>query len=338
MIPNKEEIKQEALRIYNDTKKFPIRNDWNVRKNNSICGSSTIQKLFGSYSSFKEECLLETNHNKSIKIINILPDTKVIYKSKNQNYKCPYCNITEYSKHSDKQGLFDSWKSVISHVSMCKFRTKQDYIICSYYGPISIEEVNTYNTIQDFKNSYPLTTLKLNSIFYELRRKNITNLSRTWDKKYCIKYIKDLAVRLQRTPILEDLIDGPSKGTFDKHFGSWNKALEYCELEINQVGFGFNTVAKDGKSYRSVKEAYFVDNYLFGKYNYEYEPKYGNGWVYDFYIKELGLYVEIDGELRPWRIQEKVLFCRQNNIKLVVIKSNDLAKTDKVLFLLRSFT
>ena len=55
---------------------------------------------------------------------------------------------------------------------------------------------------------------------------------------------------------------------------------------------------------------------IYSKYNYIYELKYTNkNWRYDFYIKELDLYIELYGKLDPIRIQEKINYHKLNNIK-----------------------
>ena len=70
---------------------------------------------------------------------------------------------------------------------------------------------------------------------------------------------------------------------------------------------------------------------LYKKYNYEYEKPYGNGWYYDFYVKELDLHIEITAGLRPDRINEKIAFNKANNINYRVINYSDIYKKDFIL-------
>lgn len=76
-------------------------------------------------------------------------------------------------------------------------------------------------------------------------------------------------------------------------------------------------------------EAYFVDNFLYKKYSYEYYTPYGNGWFYDFYIKELDLYIELDGgftgEYRK-KIEQKVEYNKIMNRKLLVVSITTIYK------------
>ena len=118
---------------------------------------------------------------------------------------------------------------------------------------------------------------------------------------------------------------GICRRSITKRFGSWNSLIEAAGFQPNvQSGLGISTVAKDNKLYRSSHEAYFVDHFLFEKEEYEYEKPYGNGWYYDFYLPKYNLYIELDGGLRPQRIQEKINFCKQNNLRLKVINSDEI--------------
>ena len=150
-----------------------------------------------------------------------------------------------------------------------------------------------------------------------------------WSKEEILSSIQSFYKENSRVPQLREFKNSnlkyPASATVQRHFGSWNKAIEAAGFEANyNEGLGIKTVGKDGVLYRSQAEAYFVDTYLYGKYNYEYELPYGNGWLYDFYIKELDLYVELTYGLKPELIKEKIEFNKVNNINCRVINSDEL--------------
>ena len=118
--------------------------------------------------------------------------------------------------------------------------------------------------------------------------------------------------------------------TVQEYFGSWNRALIASGFEPNYNStFGIPTRGKDNVLYRSQAEAHFVDNHLYRKHLYIYEPQYsGNLWYYDFYLPDLDLYIEIDGHCRPERIKEKIEYNSKNNINCLVINTEDLYKQD----------
>lgn len=135
----------------------------------------------------------------------------------------------------------------------------------------------------------------------------------------------------QRIPTTKDFAkdsDYPSYKTVQNHFKYWNAAIEAAGFEPNiQSGFGTNTYGLDGILYRSQAEAYFADNFLFNKHEYAVEPKYpDSNWLYDWYVKDLDLYIELDGGLRPERIKEKIELNKRLRRKLLVIPISTLVK------------
>jgi hypothetical protein len=133
-------------------------------------------------------------------------------------------------------------------------------------------------------------------------------------------------------PIKNDFLKNnkyPSSSSVITTFGSWNAAIEAAGLPIkNTSTYGVPTKALDKHLYRSKAEAYFVNNYLFNKYEYVIEPKYPNphNKYYDWYISSLDLYIELDGELRPETIKEKVEINKQLNRNCLFIKTKDIYK------------
>ena len=139
-----------------------------------------------------------------------------------------------------------------------------------------------------------------------------------------INKIIEFFILNKRIPTRREIL--PSSSIYQKRFGSWNKAIIKAGFEPDyNDGFGIRTIAKDGRLYRSKAEAYFVDTFLYGKHKYEYERKYDNhNKYYDFYLPDLNLYIELDGELRPQVIQEKIQINKEENKNLLVIKTKNI--------------
>lgn len=131
--------------------------------------------------------------------------------------------------------------------------------------------------------------------------------------------------RQQGTIAVADLYGNdsvPSPRTVTKLFGSWTEALEASGLPTQHTapGRGKPTQASDLVTYRSQFEARFVDRFLFQQRVYEYECAYPNGqWLYDFYIPDLDLYIELDGGLRPARMAEKRRVNAELNRRFLVV-------------------
>ena len=152
-----------------------------------------------------------------------------------------------------------------------------------------------------------------------------------WPPELIIEKILEFNKLNNRIPQAVDFsanIYYPNYSTVQEKFGSWNKAIEAAGLQPDENnGWGVRTRGLDNVLYRSKAEAYFVDNYLYGKYEYQYEIKYVTKlWKYDFYIPSLDLYIELDGGIRPDRVKQKIEFNKLNNINCLVIKTSDLYK------------
>ena len=248
-------------------------------------------------------------------------------------FTCPYCNQSTFGRKSLKFKLpFDDWKSVRFHASNCK-KNDNSFTICEYYGPISIALINSYSSLEDFKKDYPKISFKPYH-WDNLRKKNLLKdclKQKVWLDTEILKLIKQFYKDNNRLPQARDFYGGklPGKTTVDRHFGSWNKAIEAAGFEANyDNGYGTRTKANDNIIYRSQAEAYFVNTYLYNQHIYEYEKPYGNGWYCDFYLPEKNLYIEIDGHCRPERIKEKIEYNNKNNINCLVINTEDLYKQD----------
>lgn len=115
----------------------------------------------------------------------------------------------------------------------------------------------------------------------------------------------------------------PSIKTITKYYGTFNKMLLELDIPIKIIDgcYGIHTLSKDGHTYRSKAEAYFVDNYLYSKYNYIIEPKYPEPYsrIYDWYLSDLDLYIELDGGCRPSVIEEKIKINKLIGHNLLVV-------------------
>lgn len=239
-------------------------------------------------------------------------------------YNCPYCNKED----------FKSWRSVSVHTREC-FNNDNTYIISDKYGPIyyteylnlSIEEFNIkyigYNYTSGLKKFKNNGLIPINFDFANI----------LWTNEEILKSIKIFVSKNNKIPKLRDFQNTqeyPNRDTVQSRFGSWNNAIKEAGFQPSENdGFGINTEALDGHIYRSQAEAYFVDNYLWNKYEYIIEPKYPNNlWRYDWYVPSLDLYIELDGGLRPERIKEKIELNKNLNRNFIVIKTNDIYKND----------
>lgn len=236
-------------------------------------------------------------------------------------FKCPYCQIPHQLKGKIP---FNSWVAVQHHMNKCKKNTGT-YVICSYYGPINLLELNKLNSIENIKFHYPNITFN-ESHWYRFRKSGIfTVKQKVWNREEVINALQECYSRTNKSPLQKDFNNTqgkyPSFTTVQKLFGSWNNGLLAANLPLNySAGFGEESVGKDGVTYRSKFECYFVDNYLYHKHKYIYEPPYGNGWVYDFYLPEYKVYIELAGGLRKSRIEEKVQYHIENNIKCLILE------------------
>ena len=249
-------------------------------------------------------------------------------------FKCPYCQQDSYSKTSKKKGQFESWKAVKGHTQKCS-KSDKSYFIDSNIGPINIKEVYNLDYLK-FRFKFSEAKTNIHNIKRSFIQRNINTgiHSKHITKEFIIDKIKEFYLKNNRIPNYRDFdtknssIDYISSTTIQTYFGTFNEAIKAAGFKPDyNDGFGIRTVAKDGILYRSQAEAYFVDNYLYGKYKYEYERKYDNytKW-YDFYLPELNLYIELDGGLRPQVIEEKILINKQENKNFIVIKTSDIYK------------
>ena len=230
---------------------------------------------------------------------------------------CPYCNKS-----------FNSWLSVRGHIPSCSMKTNE-YYIHKDIGPIHFSEFYL-NSVKSFNSKYPeVTSVEKNSARKTLRKYGFSSC-KEWTlesaKEAILKFYKDNG----RNPTSRDVKGNniPSEPWSRNNLNGWNSLLIYCGLEINNNGFGNMSKAKDGVVYRSSLEAKFVDKFLYLRETYIYEKPYpGNtSRISDFYLPDYDLYIEIAGGLRPEVIQEKISYCINNKLGLLVIRPRELDK------------
>lgn len=221
--------------------------------------------------------------------------------------QCPYCSKD-----------FETWKSARGHTSSCTKNTGE-YYIHQELGPIHHTKILEYQGVFKLNDS-----LKL----FRKRGFDIPNREYIYSKQEVIGAIQAFAKEHGRIPQYRDFGPDdhryPSTGPVKRLFGTWNKAIAAAGFEPNiQTGFGIPTYGKDGHLYRSKAEANFANKYLFEQYDYQIEPHYPaphSDWMYDWYVCDLDLYIELDGGLRPWRMLEKIAFNKELGRECLVIE------------------
>ena len=224
-----------------------------------------------------------------------------------KNCACPYCSK-----------LFENWYSVRKHISKCNNNTKS-YIISLIYGPIKFKE-------QDYKKlreEYPLLEKSLIYHISDLLNKQDKFTGVIWDRIKAKEAALSFYSTFNRSPISRDTYKNsslPSDHWIKSEFGSWNNFINYCGLKTSGY-YGNSIKGVDGNTYRSNLELFFVENYLLNKYEYIYEKDYpGNtNRISDFYLPNYDTYIEIAGGLRPEVIKEKIDYCINNKLKLLVL-------------------
>lgn len=254
-----------------------------------------------------------------------------------KNFYCPYCLLIKPKYASS----FKSWASVRAHTSTCTANDGSYYIL-NTLGPVLLTEFSSM-PIDEIKQKYPtITPENLTDILKKLKTKNLVPKSFTfrilYSKEEIISKITSYYKKYGKIPGIRDFgsnnSEYPNHDTVKTHFGTWNNAILAAGFAPNtKSGYGTKALGLDGHLYRSTAEAYFADNYLYGKYSYDIEPKYQKPYnmYYDWYVKELNLYIELDGGLRPQRIKEKIEINNNLNIRCVIINTKHIYNSEKVL-------
>lgn len=240
-----------------------------------------------------------------------------------------------YPSDSTVARLFGTWSEAIKEAKLPDNSITKQHIIEIIQSFYSTE--GRVPTHRDFLcDKYPSSYI-INNIFGSWNSaikaaKLSTNNNVVWTEELIIEAIHNFYYQYNRIPTaIEFKTPYPSRGTVERYFGSWNNAVEVAGFTITTSShYGIATCALDQHLYRSKAEAYFVDTYLFGKYDYIIEPRYPepHNKYYDWYIPKLDLYIELDGGLRPNTIKEKIQINKSLSRNLLVINIKNIYRKD----------
>lgn len=149
--------------------------------------------------------------------------------------------------------------------------------------------------------------------------------------------IKLLSLKLGRTPTRREC---KHYSSCQKHFGSWNNALEAAGLtpyrSLNQRMYKRRKcIAKDGHVCNSVSEL-IIDNWLYShKISHQKETPYPKGnFKADWSLKK-DVFIEYFGLAKDSRryddeIKKKQKICQTSNVNLIEIYSQDLFPNNRL--------
>ena len=277
----------------------------------------------------------------------IIKSIQDFYKENNRIPTCKdFSNNPAYPSYKTVQKYFITWNSAIETAGYKTTNKHWDKNSCIEAIQLFYEKEHKTPIKKDFEDSvnYPSASTVRNHLGswnkgIMAARLNPTRIKgviyKDCSKEGCIEAIQRFYKLNNRIPQTRDFKNNssyPSTATIFRVFNSWNNAIEAANFKPNvQNGFGIDTFGLDGHLYRSRAEAYFADKFLYEKYNYVVEPKYpDSSWLYDWYIPELNLYIELDGEIRPERIKEKVTLNKQLNRDCLVVKTNDIYSKNRL--------
>ena len=290
----KDSILADFWEYYSTHNKIPT-----IRDKGLIPSQPTIVKFFESWNNFIEIAK---------KLYNI------------DQCACPYCL---------KQ--FSDYNKVNKHCNSCT-KNIHEFYIDKTHGPIHYTVLNNKRT-EEIRAKYPkLASLFIVAAYFKKYNIEINYSNCYFSRELIISKIQEYVslyneIPVSKVELRKPLDNFPTLPTVQRYFASWNEAITAAGFTCNyKMGFGTVSMGLDKHSYRSKVEAYFADTFLYNKYKYVIEPKYLNNiWFYDWYIPELGLYIELDGGIRPWRIEQKQKFNIDNNINCIYIATNKLS-------------
>lgn len=109
-------------------------------------------------------------------------------------FKCPYCSISK-----------PSWEKVKTHSAVCP-KSDRTYIVCTFYGPLALSDLNKFDNARAIKKAYPSITFtaeyfrglrKTNSNFHPARKLS-------WSKEDLIESIRKFFLINKRIPQCND--------------------------------------------------------------------------------------------------------------------------------------
>lgn len=255
-------------------------------------------------------------------------------KAKNWNTKTAGCSRDRiYEQYGSWAVYIDELKKHIPDIKSRKIPTTQNLPSDDLLK--ILKDFSIKNNKSPTKNDFRLDkTLPHPSLFekrfgswnnaLEAAGLSINNRHNYYNKTILIDIILDYIAATGELPTIRNF---KYSSSCIRHFGSLNAAIQAAGFEPNiQNGFGVDTYGLDGHLYRSQAEAYFADNFLYGRYEYIVEPKYPKPYnrYYDWYIPELDLYIELDGGLRPETTLEKIKLNEQLGKNVVFYNTDEI--------------
>lgn len=248
--------------------------------------------------------------------------------------------------------VFGSWDKALIAAGFDKhvYKSKEDllnYLVEYYNTHGEAPSTRKFDAITNYPNSVTYKrnfgswnkALELAGLPIKQRKPKIP-----YSKDYIVGSIIEYIKKYNKIPTTNEFDadkNFPSSITVVKYCGSWENAIRDAGYTPDiGSGFGIYTKALDGNTYRSKAEAYFVDTYLFDKYSYIIEPSYPKPEErrrYDWYIKELDVYIELDGGCRPNIITEKVAINKRLNIDCAIIPVKNIYLNKTLIELIEDF-
>jgi hypothetical protein len=178
-----------------------------------------------------------------------------------------------------------------------------EYFIDSMEGAIHFTEFLKGYSSSFIRYKYPNLKSTMTYIRNHFKKFDIVipNPPKEWKKEELISVINDFVVDNDRIPTNREFNDSksiyPSVNPFIRVFKTWNLAIESAGYDPNTNLYGISVQADDGNNCRSLLEFEFINKFLCNKVSYIYEPRYPNPYklLYDFYLTDLNVYIEIAG-------------------------------------------
>ncbi|WP_339304609.1 hypothetical protein NST33_18650 [Paenibacillus sp. FSL L8-0435] len=176
-------------------------------------------------------------------------------------------------------------------------------------------------------------------------KKTITNMQ--FSKDELMNCLKTLAEKLGHTPTMDEILadeDTPSPMTFYRYFGSYNEACLEANLTPNPINIfgycGFHK-ASDGTVCLSNAELSITEFFIENNISFEKEVPYTefvddprSGKKRCDWVLEDGSVIEYFGmperERYKEKMNQKIIICKENDIKLIALYRKDLNKLHKI--------
>ncbi len=169
--------------------------------------------------------------------------------------------------------------------------------------------------------------------------------NKIYDKQEMIDDLKELAIKLNRTPLLEELASNnlASSKTYERYFGGYTKACELAGLEINATSYGNANIyySSLGDICYSKAELIVTEFFIENKIEYKKDLPYREivsdercGTKRTDWVLSDGSVVEYWGYPKKEDyyigVAIKVKICEDNDIKLIQLVRKDLTKLHEI--------